>query len=202
MRTKFRWIRLLLVSAIIGTAVLMAGYRLSQPEPETASASPVRVRTAPLTERLVSEQAMSVAETELQAEQSLASFENNKFGYQVDYPINWEMIDESARVTLFQSGDGSSQVSIEVIGPLSAEGLSTWVDRSSAQDKVLTRQLLTVQGATAERLIVLSAETGVQQTDFYIDTGESAYLISGVGEQAAIEGIARSFTVPQVEAQR
>lgn len=202
MRTKFRWIRLLLIGAIIGTALITAGYRLSQPEPETASASPARLRTAPVEERLVSEQAMSVTEIEIQPEPSLTLFENDEFGYQVDYPAYWQTMHESGKVTLFQSPDGASRVTIEVVGPLPAEGLSSWVDRSLAEHKVLTRQLLTVQGASAERLIVFSDKAGKQQTNFYIDTGVSAYLITGVGEQAAIEGIARSFTAPQLVAQR
>ncbi len=187
------WIRFLLVGSIIGSAIIVAGYRLGQPEPETVVAEAPKVRTAPLVERSISQQALNVVEsTDVDNGTEMTSFVNGQFGYQIHYFENWQQNEVAPNQVALASPDGKSVLTVEAVGPLT-DGLSAWVDRSLGEDMILTRQLLTVQGLEAERLIVLSEATGEQQTKFFIASEDSAFLLVGTGEQKSIELIARSF---------
>jgi len=59
-----------------------------------------------------------------------------------------------------------------------------------------------VHGLPAERIVAYSDTVGGQITTFYIDNNGTIFTVTGVGEQKAIEMIARSFNAPQVVAQR
>ena len=67
---------------------------------------------------------------------------------------------------------------------------------------VLSRQSLTVHSHPAERVVAFADNPGGQKTTFYIEADASAYVITGMGQQSAIEKVARSFNAPQVVAQR
>jgi hypothetical protein len=129
-------------------------------------------------------------------------FEDEVFGYHLSYPAAWTLTPLSSHVVAFQSLDGVTRVKVEVASVLPADGLAGFVDRSLGSDVVLTRQLLTVHGAPAERVQVFSDAAGGQVTYFFITTNGMVYLITGVGEQKAIEAVARSFNAPQFMALR
>ncbi|MCL4297644.1 MAG: hypothetical protein KJ077_18025 [Anaerolineae bacterium] len=181
--------------------ILSGGYYLSQSE-EVVEAAPAAVPLkAPL-----SVQATTVEEIEAQSVRPLvdqsAVFENTIFNYRLSYPVDWSKEQPSANVVIFQSPDNTTRVKIEAVGPLPAAGLAAFVDRSLGHDILISRQLLTLAGNPAERVIVFSDKVTGQVTSFYVDAGTSAYVISGVGEQTAIEMVARSFNAPQQVAQR
>ncbi len=180
----------------------MAGYRLVQSEMEAVAAvpDPAPVK-APLSVQATTIQEIEASEVQAVVDQAVI-FEDDTFGYHISYPLDWDKVQLSANVVSFQAPDGVTQVKVEVVGPLPSDGLGPFVDRSLGNDQVLSRQLLTVHGFSAERVITLSNINGDQITTFYIDTGDSAFVVSGVGEQKAIEMIARSFNVPQFVAQR
>lgn len=189
------------IIVILLGVVFLGGYYLSQSE-KVVEAAPVSVPVkAP-----VSVQATSIEEVEAQGIQPVveqtAVYNNQVFNYHLSYPVAWNNEKPSANVVVFQSPDHITQVRVEAVGPLPADGLAAFVDRSLGRDILISRQLLTVQGFPAERVIVFSDRVGGQMTSFYIDAGTSAYIISGVGEQAAIEMVARSFNAPQMVAQR
>ena len=181
--------------------ILAGGYYLSQSE-KVVEAAPI---TAPAKAPL-SVQATTVEEIEargiLPLTDQTEAYNNEVFNYHLNYPLNWAKQQPSANVVIFESPDNTTQVRIEAVGPLPADGLSAFVDRSLGRDILISRQLLTLHNFPAERVIVFSDQTGGQITSFYVDAGTSAYVISGTGEQAAIEMIARSFDAPELVAQR
>lgn len=205
--TRLRWIRLTAIIAIIGAAVLVAGYRLSRPEPEVAVAgsAPVDVAYVART-RLVAAQATTIEEVQVRGvsapTEQMVLFTNETFDYHLDYPLGWEVIEASAKATLFQAPTGESKVEVEVVGALPPDGLASFVDRSLGDDMIISRQLLTVHGQPAERIVAYSPQIGAQKTSFYIEGQASAFVITGVGEQKPIERMARSFNAPQSVAQR
>jgi hypothetical protein len=200
---NFRWIRWIIVIAIVCAAVLVAGYRLTQSEPETVVAAPISAAVknvslemqATTLEQVVAREGQTVVQPTL-------LFEDAQLGYHVSYPVDWEMIALSSTAVLFQSNDGVTQVKVEAAGPVPADGLIPFVDRSLYSDVVLSRQSLTIHGFPAERVVVFSDSPGGQKITFFIETDASAYVITGLGQQSLIEKIARSFNAPQVVARR
>lgn len=201
MMTKLRWI---LVVSIILVAVLAAGYRLTRPEPETAAAAPVPP-VAQKTEAL-SLQVTTVEEVAARglvvAAEPLAVFTAEESGFHISYPGNWDRLTLSTTTTLLQSPDGASRVQVEDAGPLPADGLAAFVDRSLGSDIIYSRQLLTVHGLPAERVVTYSDTAGSSVTTFYIQLNGSVIVVTGSGEQQAIEMIARSLNAPQLVALR
>lgn len=116
-------------------------------------------------------------------------YEDAIFGYQVSYPVGWDVFELRPNVMALMGTHALYPVQIEVVGPL-AEDLTTFVNRSLGDTPVITRQDLTIHGATAQRIITRDSTT------FYINTAESAYIVSSMGEPQAVEMIARSFTAP------
>jgi hypothetical protein len=198
---NIRWIRWIIVITIICTAVLVAGYRLVQPEVADVSAAPAAVASKNISLNM---QATTVDEIEARGAQSIVQpkvmFEDDDYGYQISYPSGWEMLELSSDVVIFQSVDGVTRVKVEAIGPVAADGLAPFVDRSLYNDAVLSRQLLTIHGFAAERVIAFADSPGGQKTTFFIDADDTAYVITGMGQQSLIENIARSFNAPQVVA--
>jgi hypothetical protein len=193
-----RWI---FVLGIICGAIFVAGYRLSRSELEASAA----VTLAPARASLAV-QATTIEEVEARGVQPVIAqpmlFEDPTFGYQVSVPVGWNTVQLSDYMISFRSPDGLTQVKIEAVGPLPADGLGPFVDRSLGSDAVLSHQLLTVHGIPAERVVTFSEALDVETTTFYLDAGKSAFVVAGFGEQKAIEMIARSFTMPQLVAQR
>ena len=194
-------LRSIAVVALIGGALLIGGYRLSQSE-EVAEAAPVLVPV----KASVNVQATSLEEVAARAEQPAGEqavvFANKVFNYHLSHPLAWEKQEPSANVVVFQSPDQVTQVKVEAVGPLPADGLAAFVDRSLGPDILISRQSLTIHNLPAERVLVYSDSIDGQIISFYIDAGDSAYVISGVGEQKAIEMIARSFNAPELIAQQ
>jgi len=200
--TKVRW---LLVIAVICVAVLVVGYRLTQPEPETVAAAPVPPVSVQTKTESLNAQATTIEEVEarsvLAVVEPMALFEAEQ-GYHVSYPVDWKTLTPSTTMSVLKSPDGVSVVKVEAVGPVPADGLAPFVDRSLGSEMVLSRQLLTVHGLPAERIVAYSDTVGGQITTFYIDNNGTIFTVTGVGEQKAIEMIARSFNAPQVVAQR
>lgn len=200
---NIRWI---LVIIIICAAILTAGYRLTQAEPETVVAAPALAVTAPVKDVSLAAQATTLAEVEARGVAAVVEqmivFADENFGYHLNYPAAWEMTQLSANVVLFHSADGGTKVKVEAAGPMPADGLTPFVDRSLYNEKVLSRQSLTIHGYPAERVIAFANSPGGQKTTFYIEADASAYVITGIGQQSVIEKVARSFNAPQVVAQR
>lgn len=198
-RMKFRWI--VMVVIIVG-ALLIAGYRLAQSEPDIVTAAPA---IAPVKEP-ISVQATTIEEVMargvLPASDQPMMVENEVFGYHISYPHNWNRVNVSTNVVTFQSSQSGTEVTVETGGPLPADGLAAFVDRNLGNHMVISRQLLTIHSLPAERIIVYSTETQGQETIFFIESDASVYIISGVGEQKLIEMVARSFSNPQLVAQR
>ena len=201
--TKLRWI---LIITIICLAVLVAGYRLTQPEPETVAAAPVPPASSLVKTASLNLQATTAAEVVARGVsvvvEQMNNFEEAQSGYHISYPVGWDRLTLSTTMTLFQAPDGASKVQVEAVGPLPADGLAPFVDRSLGNDIVYSRQLLTVHGQAAERVVAYSDAVGGQKTTFYINAGDSVFVVTGTGEQMAIEMIARSFNAPQLVAQR
>ena len=201
--TRSRWI---LIIALICLAVAVAGFRLTRPEPQVVEAAPVPPSVATVkTESLIG-QATSIDQVEARGlatvADSLALFTNEQLGYHLSYPLNWDKLSLSSTVTLLQSPAGDTQVKIEAVGPLPADGLAPFVDRSLGDDIVYSRQLLTVHGLPAERVVAFSEVQGSQVTTFYINYAGSVFVVTGTGHQLSIEKIARSFNAPQLVALR
>ncbi len=200
--TKLPWI---FAIAIICLVIALAALRLTQPDPQVVEAAPVPPAVfKDKTESLLG-QAMTIEEVAARGVTSIARpmavFQDGQWDYHISYPLNWEQISLSSAVTMFQSPAGDSQVKIEAVGPLPADGLAPFVDRSLGDDIVYSRQLLTVHGLPAERVVAFSEDTG-KITTFYINHGESIFVVTGIGDQKSIEMIARSFNAPQMVAQR
>jgi|GEM_PF-2813871 len=194
------------ISSIIAIVILLGivgagGYYLSQSE-EVVEAAPVVVPVkAPVSVQATMVETVKAQDILPLIDQSLV-YQNDVFNYHLSYPADWSQTQPSANVAIFQAPDHTTEVRVEAVGPLPADGLTAFVDRSLGQDVLISRQLLTLHGFLAERVIVYSDRVGSQVTSFYIDAEKSAFVISGVGEQAAIEMIARSFNAPQMVAQR
>jgi hypothetical protein len=203
---NIRWIRGVIVVAIICTAILAAGYRLTQSEPNPVAAAPALADSAPIKEVSLDVQATTLEEVQARDTQvvvePMVTFEDEQFGYHINYPVNWETSRLSANMVLFQSVDGVTTVKVEAVGPMPADGLVPFVERSLYNETVMSRQSLTVQGYPAERVVAFADSPGGQKTTFFIEADASAYVITGMGQQSAIEQIARSFDAPQVVAQR
>ncbi len=201
--TKIRW---LLVITIIYVAVLAVGYRLTQPEPETVAAAPVPPASVRVKTESILAQAMTIEAVETRGLARLVEpvtlFESSELGFHLSYPATWQTLTPSTTMAVFKSPDGTSLVKVEAVGPRPADGLAPFVDRSLGPDAVLSRQMLTIHGQPAERVLVYSKQAGGQVTTFYIDVNGSIFVVTGVGEQRSIELIARSFNGPLAVAQR
>jgi hypothetical protein len=194
-----RQFRLFVLITVICGAILGAGYRLSQNELEVSAAAP---EPAISQKASISSQATTVeaviAREGWPAIEPVNIFEDELFGYRLNYPAEWTQTRLSSHVLAFQALDGTTRVKVEVASALPADGLAGFVDRSLGADIVLTRQLLTIHGLAAERVLVFSDQAGGQVTYFYINAGNMVYLITGTGNQKAIEAVARSFHMPQL----
>jgi hypothetical protein len=113
---KIRWILLI---AIICMALLVAGYRLTQPEPEMVSAAPASVLVK--TEAL-NVQATTLEEVEARGVLRIAPntvlFQSQASGYHLSRPVGWQTSTPSTTMTVIQSPDGASSVKVEAVGPL------------------------------------------------------------------------------------
>lgn len=199
--TKIRWF---FIISIILIALVVAGFRLTQPEPETVVAAPVPPPAVKM--ESLNAQALTIEEVEARnavaASQQKAIFKDASLGYHLSYPLHWEKERLSSTTALFQSPDGASQVKVEAAGPLPADGLAPFVDRSLGNEILYSRQLLTVHGLPAQRVVAYSRALGQQVTTFYIERDGNVFVVTGTGHQKSIEMIARSFNAPQVVAQR
>ncbi|NJN93994.1 MAG: hypothetical protein HC875_07800 [Anaerolineales bacterium] len=194
------------ISSIIAIVILLGvvvtgGYYLSQSEKVVEAAPGLAPVKAPISAQATTIEAVKAPNVLPLMNQNLI-YQNDVFNYHLSYPADWTQTQPSANVAIFQALDHTTEVSVEAVGPLPADGLTAFVDRSLGRDVLISRQLLTLHGSPAERVIVFSDRVESQVTSFYIDAGKSAFVISGVGEQAAIEMIARSFNAPQLVAQR
>ena len=194
---KIRWILLI---AIICIALLVAGYRLTQPEPEMVAAAPVPPASVQVKTESLSIQATTVEEVEARGVSrivpEMALFESQVLGYHLSLPVGWQTSAPSTTMAVIKSPDGASIVKVEAVGPLPADGLAAFVDRTLGDDVVFSRQLLTVHGQSAERVVASSNTLNGQVTTFYIDNNGSVFVITGIGQQKDIEMIARSFNGP------
>ncbi len=201
--TKIRW---LLVMTIICLAVLVGGYRLTHPEPEMVAAAPVRPASVQVKTESIAAQAMTIEAVEARGlarpVEPVALFASSELGLHLSYPADWQVLIPSTTLAVFKSPDGASLVKVEAVGSRPADGLASFVDRSLGRDLVLSRQILTVHGLPAERVVAYSPLAGGQVTTFYIDDNGSIFVVTGIGEQRSIELIARSFNGPLAVAQR
>lgn len=188
--------RLLAIMILIGGILLVAGYRLNQANSEVVTAAEPVVAPVKVSLNTQATTVEDIKAPEVQAEaEPVILFEHHSFGYQLSYPASWNKTEVSANVVTFQSPDHKTQVTVEAVGPLPADGLTPFVDRSVADSQVFSRQSLTIHSFPAERVVTSSDQTTGQMTTFFIDAGQSAYVIAGAGEQHTIEMIARSFNV-------
>jgi len=192
-------IRWMLVITIICTAILAAGYYLTQTEVEAAAAPAV-------VDRAISGQATTVEEVQARNIRPITSqnalLTDELFGYNISYPTDWLKTELSSNVVVLHSADGATRVKIEAASVLPADGLAGFVERSLGNDVVITRQQLTIHGLTAERVLLVSETADSQVTNFYINGDNLVYVISGSGQQKLIETVARSFNAPQAVALR
>ena len=191
--------RLILLITLIAGALLGAGYRLSQTELDVVAAAP---KPAIIHKAPISSQATTVEEVIARqgqpAAEPLQVFEDALFGYRLSYPLEWTKTSLSSHAVAFQSPDGATRVKVEVASVLPADGLAAFVDRSLGPDILLTRQQLAIHGFPAERVLVFSDAAGDQVTYFYLNADNRVYIVTGFGEQKAIEAIARSFNASQL----
>lgn len=201
--TKLRWT---FIIVIICLAITIVGFRLAHLDPQIVEAAPVLPAANLVKTESIADQVTTLAEVNVRGVEPIvepmAVFTDGELGFHLNYPASWEQLSLSSSVTLFQSPGGANQVKVEAAGPLSADGLSPFVDRSLGNDIVFSRQLLTVHGLPAERVVVFSEALGNRVTIFYINQGASIFVVTGTGDQESIELIARSFNAPQLVAQR
>jgi hypothetical protein len=192
-------LRLTLLITLIGGALLGAGYRLSQTELEVTAAAPklAIIHKAPISSQATTIEEV-IARQGLPNTEPVQVFEDALFGYSLSYPIEWTKIPLSSHAVAFQSPDGATRVKVEVASVLPADGLAAFVDRSLGPDILLSRQQLTIHGFSAERVLVFSDTAGDQVTYFYLNADNRVYIVTGFGEQKAIEAIARSFNASQL----
>jgi len=196
---KARWV---LVFIIICISMAVAGFRLTQPEPQLVSAAPVPPAAALNKTESLEGQTLATDEAAVQGETDRVVFVDEKLGYHISYPLDWVKVSVSTTVTLFQSPTGDSQVKVEAVGPLSKDGLGPFVDRSIGNDIVFSRQQLSIHGLPAERVVAFSEVENSPVTTFYLNQQNTVFVIRGAGQQQSIELIARSFNAPQVVAWR
>jgi len=96
------------------------------------------------------------------------------------------------------SASATCLFSANAVSFLPVDGLAGFVERSLGQDIVLTRQMLTIHGLPAERVLLYSDTAGGKITTFYVSADNMVYVISGSGDEAEVEAVARSFNTPQV----
>jgi hypothetical protein len=186
------------LTLICGTILVVGLYLWNQPEQEIVAVAAVPAPARPS----IQSQTTTVEQLPaLPATVELSVYANTWFNYHLGYPANWHKQEPSTNVVIFQSPDQLSQVKVEAVGPLPADGLTPFVDRSLGPDVLITRQTLTIQGLPAERVVVFSDAVKDQVTTFYVDAGTCAYVITGLGQQKSIEQIARSFNAPELVAQ-
>lgn len=187
--------RFVLMFVVLGTMIGAVGYHLARANLQTVAAEPAGVK-APL-----SAQATTVEEVEARAQAAPVSspelFADDTFDYHLVYPLGWEVDRPAPNRVSFRAPDGTAEVLVEAVGPLAADGLAGFVNRSLDHHIVLSRQSLAVHGLPAERILAYSDQAGGQVTLFFIDAGRSAYVLTGTGQQQALEMIARSFNNPQ-----
>jgi hypothetical protein len=118
---------------------------------------------------------------------------NHVQGYQISYPASWKITILSPDAVHFQAADGFTRVTLEMAGSLPPDGLTEFINRSLSNNEFTNRQSLTINGFSAERILTNAGEAGKQVTHFYISLNSTVYTITGVGEQALIEQVARSF---------
>jgi len=194
-------LRLTLIIAIVLIVVVAVGFRLTQPEPERAAAAPSHIVAAPAKTESITEQRIAVEPAARRPVMPLARYQAPEAEYHLNYPADWSYLILSSAATLFQSPAGDTQVLVELAGPLPADGLAPFVSRSLSPDQhVYSHQLLTVHGVPAERVVTFTKNTGRQQTTFFINLDDTVVVITGHGQQQAIEMIARSFNAPQLVA--
>jgi hypothetical protein len=184
---QIRWI---LTITIICSAILLAGYRLLQAEPEMVTAA-VSTTTA---NRDISTQSTSIDDIQILATDEQAQlFEHNVFGYALSYSADWDITISSENTVVFQSPDKNTRVDVTMAGVVPADGLVGFVDQELAQGNSSSRYSLTINGFAAEHVLFESVETESQLINVYIEFNNTIIVISGTGERALIENIARSF---------
>ena len=147
--TKLRIALIITIGLIAVTAVAV---RFTQPEPETAAAAPSHIVAAPPKTESISLQMTAVESVARQATVPMALYKAADIDYHLNYPADWSYLILSSAATLFQSSNGDTQVTVELAGPLPADGLSPFVSRSlSPNQQIYSHQLLTVHGLPAER---------------------------------------------------
>lgn len=187
--------RFVLMFVVLGIMIGAVGYHLARANLQTVAAEPAGVK-APL-----SAQATTVEEVEARTQAAPVSspelFTDDTFNYHLVYPLGWEVDRPAPNRVFFRAPDGTAEVLVEAVGPLAADGLAGFVNRSLDNYIVLSRQALAVHGLPAERILAYSDQASGQVTLFFIDAGRSAYVLTGTGQQQALEVIARSFNSPQ-----
>jgi hypothetical protein len=191
--------RLFLVLAIALISIGVAGVRLSQPEPEMAAAAPVN--PAPVKTESIAVQRFSV-DLPPAAVRPTTLFTAVQGNYHLSYPNGWKYTILSGAAVQFYSPTEATTVTVELAGPVPIDGLAAYVTRSLGPDTVYSRQLLTVHGLPAERVITVAAESKTTVTTFYIAHTDVVVKITGFGQQHAIEMMARSFNAPLLLAQK
>ena len=189
--------RLVLTFMVLGIMIGAVGYHLARANLQTVAAEPAQAGVkAPL-----SVQATTVEEVEARAAAGAISppelFADDAFGYHLVYPLGWRVDRPAPNRVSFRAPDGTATVLVEAVGRLAADGLAGFTNRSLDNYIVLSRQSLVVHGLPAERVQAYSDKAGGQVTLFFIDAGQSGYVLTGTGEQKALEVIARSFNSPQ-----
>jgi len=124
---------------------------------------------------------------------ALTSFQDEIFGYQVNYPATWQVEQIAPNEVVFKSLADQAQVTVVAVGLLTNNDLASYVSNYTANETIITRQLLTINGFSAERVILYSDISGEQQTKFFLNTETSAYVIIGTGNRTITELIAQSL---------
>lgn len=188
--------RLVIILMVLGIMIGAVGYHLA-----LANLAAVAAETGPAGVKApLSAQATTLEEVEARLQAAAAQpelFADDTFDYHLVYPLGWEVNRLAPNRVSFRAPDGTAEVMVEAVGPLAADGLAGFVDRSLQNYIVLNRQLLHVHGLPAERILAYSDKVSGQVTLFFIDAGYSAYVLTGTGDQKALEVIARSFNAPQ-----
>ena len=184
---QIRWI---LTITIICSAILLAGYRLVQAEPEMVTAA------APTTmaNRDISAQSTSVDNIQILAtDEQTRYFEHNVFGYVLNYPADWDITISSENTVVFQSPDKNTRVDVTMAGVVPADGLNGFVNQELAQGNPSSRYSLTINGFAAEHVLLEPVGAESRLVNVYIEFDNTIIVISGTGHQKLIENIARSF---------
>jgi hypothetical protein len=190
---NIRWI---LTITIICSAILLAGYRLTQAEPEVVTAAaPTAVASRDITIQSTSIDDIQILATNEQGQ----LFEHNVFGYALNYPADWDVTISSENIVVFQSPDKNTRVDVTMAGVVPADGLAGFVDRELAQGNSSGRYSLTINGVPAEHVLLEPVGGGELSVNVYIEFDDTIIVISGTGERELIETIARSFNITFLE---